>query len=1020
MSNAPSDTAITIIDADTGPRIALYEALYSIEGMTCAACTGKVQETIEALPGVKQVSVALMTNSATVQFEGLKEDAAKVVDEIEDIGFDCRLEDIKECGIPGAAKTVERTAMIKIEGMRSGECPAKVLDALTTSFQDRIIVNKEPTLADPVIQITYLPAPPEFTIRHIISRINASDPGFVATVYHPPTIEERSREIQQKDFKKLAIRLIICIIIAIPTFLIGIVWMSLVPSTNPVRSYFEQPMWAGRANRLEWALFFLATPVQFFIADVFHIKAFKELRAIWRPGSSVPILKRFYKFGSMSLLISLGVSIAYFSSIGLLAVAARSSGDSMGHHTTYFDSTVFLTMFLLLGKCLEAYSKSKTADAVSMLGKLRPSEALLLVDESAKQGRHMESASRGIKRIPVEMLEVGDTILVQNGGSPPADGLISVGQTKFDESSLTGEAKPVIKNVGDEVFAGTINRGNAVNVVIDAVDGESMLDQIVKVVREGQTRKAPIERVADMITGYFVPVVTLIAITTWVVWLSLGLTGHLPPQYLDVDQGGWPVWSLGFAISVFVVACPCGIGLAAPTALFVGSGLAAKYGILAKGGGEAFQEASMLNVIVFDKTGTLTEGGEPRVTDEKVFEHLDGGMVYSVAMKLEEASSHPLARAVLGFCEGKPRTIRTAVGGSGDVEEIPGRGMKGIINVEGSEGSSLSYEAIIGNEAFMAESGVPPLDGVVDALLHSWKSKGKSVVLLAMRPITTTSPTSVDPLPSSQFTLSAIFSATDPIRKESRAVVNYLQTNLHLQVWLISGDNHTTTHSVAAQVGIPLTNVIASVLPHEKALHVRRLQQLPPPPGSRGNAKRNIVAMVGDGINDAPALSTSDVAIAIGSGSDIALSTSSFVLLNSDLWGVVRLVHLSRKVLSRVRWNFAWACVYNIIAVPVAAGVLYPVGMRGGMGHAVGSGGSRIRLDPAWASLAMALSSVSVICSSLMLRTRWWGVGFRPVEGSGSSSGSGGEGWRRDEKEGKDGKGKSLVEERREEEGLVV
>lgn len=178
-----------------------------------------------------------------------------------------------------------------------------MLDALTTAFQDRIIVNKQPTLADPVIQITYLPAPPTFTIRHIISGINASDPGFAATIYHPQTIEERSREIQQREFKKLAIRLIICIIIAIPTFLIGIVWMSLVPRKNSVRAYFEQPMWAGRANRLEWALFFLATPVQFFIADVFHIRAFKELRALWRPGSSVPILKRFYKFGSMNLLV---------------------------------------------------------------------------------------------------------------------------------------------------------------------------------------------------------------------------------------------------------------------------------------------------------------------------------------------------------------------------------------------------------------------------------------------------------------------------------------------------------------------------------------------------------------------------------------------------------------------------------------------------------------------------------------------------------------------------------------------
>src|SRR5271169_1444856 len=295
------------------------------------------------------------------------------------------------------------------------------------------------------------------------------------------------------------------------------------------------------------------------------------------------------------------------------------------------------------GRYLEAYTKHKAADAVSLLAGLRPTEAIL------------DTVGEG-ERIPTDLLEVGDIVKVPNGSSPPGDGVIISGASKFDESSLTGESRPAHKQVGDPVYVGTVNVGGVVTVKLEAIGGSSMLDKIVDIVRQGQSNRAPIERVADTLTGYFVPVIVLLATLTWIIWVSLGVSGALPRRYLDVDEGGWVIWSLQFAIAVFVVACPCGIGLAAPTACYVGSGLAAKYGILVQGGGEAFQEASLVDCVVFDKTGTLTEGGEPKVTDLEIFIE-DRNKTLAIANELESASTHTLALAIRSYCENSISSI---------------------------------------------------------------------------------------------------------------------------------------------------------------------------------------------------------------------------------------------------------------------------------------------------------------------------------------------------------------------------
>lgn len=493
-----------------------------------------------------------------------------------------------------------------------------------------------------------------------------------------------------------------------------------------------------------------------------------------------------------------------------------------------------------------------------------------------------------------------------------------------------------------------------------------MLDEIVKVVREGQTRRAPIERVADVITSHFVPLVTLLAISVWIIWLSLGLSDSLPKDYLDVDAGGWPLWSLQFAIAVFVIACPCGIGLAAPTALFVGGGLAAKHGILVKGGGEAFQEASGLDCIVFDKTGTLTLGGEPAITDSEYLEDDDQEMILGMIRKLEESSSHPIAKALVAFCNArKTRDVQFMT-----IEEVPGKGMRGSYTIETSEGGVT--EVIIGNESLMSDYGVD-IPRTSSAILDSWKAQGKSVALMAMR-LTESKLSEV----ATRWRLIAIFAIADPLRPEAANIIRSLQ-NKGIDVWMISGDHPMTAYAVGEMVGIPQSNIIAGVLPDQKAEKIEYLQKSLSKSDGRSlfgrkreySHRRATVAMVGDGINDSPALTVADVGIAIGSGSDIAISSAEFVLISSNLTSLLTLIDLSRKVFTRIKLNFGWAMVYNLVALPVAAGVLYPIKSKG----------AHVRLDPVWASLAMALSSVSVVCSSLLLRSKLPYVGFRAKKG---------------------------------------
>ncbi|RAK98295.1 putative copper resistance-associated P-type ATPase [Aspergillus ibericus CBS 121593] len=952
-----------------------FVADISIGGMTCGSCSGAVTRGLEELSFVTEVSVNLLTHSGRVEFEG-REHIDDIVEKIEDLGYDASVNSVVPLILDrDEAAVEERTVSIHVDGMFCHHCPEKVIQALT-GLPD-VKVDGSLSVKNPILAVTYTPKPPALTVRKILQTIDTAHDLFTATVYRPPSIEDRSRAMQRHERRRLLTRFLFVLVVAIPTFLLGIVFMSLVPSRNKVRKFLEEPMWAGDASRLEWALFIMTTPVMFYGADIFHVRAMKEIYSLWRPGSRAPVLRRFYRFGSMNLLISAGTTVAYVSSLAVLIMDAAMESTSSTHSSTYFDTVVFLTMFILAGRFMEAYSKAKTGDAVASLGKLRPTEALLRVNASDadESGDCDRLAEDGYERINIDLLEVGDVVSIPHGASPPADGVVvGTGSYRFDESSLTGESRPVSKSAGDQVFTGSVNVGQPVEVKVSAIGGSSMLDQIISVVREGQSRRAPLERVADLLTSHFVPIITLIAILTFVIWLALGHSGTLPYDYLDVSRGGWTFWSLEFAIAVFVVACPCGLALAAPTALFVGGGLAARQGILVKGGGEAFQEASRLDAIVFDKTGTLTEGGSLQVSDHEAIT-TDARMMqvaWTLARKLEESSNHPIARAITTFCREKPSVTVS----SSDIEEISGQGMKGVFTLSVGDPSEKSdpavhYEAAIGNQHLLQSLATDDDDGHLSKVLSKYQAAGKSTAILALRRVDSNATNN----PS--FSTAVVFAISDSIRPDAAEVISKLQKR-KVNVFMCTGDNQTTAYAVADMVGIPHANVMANVMPGGKADFVRQVQDgnFTPRTDSEAesqrteNGPRSIVAFVGDGVNDSPALAAADVSIAMASGSDVAMNSASFILLNSELDTILQLVLLSRRVFNRVKLNFGWALVYNCCLVPVAAGVFYPIvsGHKHEMvGDAIVTVNTHWRLSPVWAALAMALSSISVVCSSLAL-----------------------------------------------------
>eukprot|EP01117_Protostelium_nocturnum_P017471 TRINITY_DN7107_c0_g1_i2.p1 TRINITY_DN7107_c0_g1~~TRINITY_DN7107_c0_g1_i2.p1 ORF type:complete len:664 (+),score=198.98 TRINITY_DN7107_c0_g1_i2:1944-3935(+) len=630
-------------------------------------------------------------------------------------------------------------------------------------------------------------------------------------------------------------------------------------------------------------LFVLSTPVQFWLGKSFYVSSYASLR---------------HKRANMDVLIAIGTSAAYFYSTFLVF---NSILDPKMHvMTLFYETSVILIAFVHLGRYLENLAKGKTSEAVTKLLDLAPRSALLIETDSEGQTKE--------RNVPLERIEEGDVIRVLPGSKIPVDGTVVSGSSKVDESMLTGESLPLSKSQGDSVVAGTLNTFGSITVRTEKTGENSTLGRIVELMEKAQSSKAPVQRLADSISGGFVPFVVVISAITLFVW-SL-----IPGS--SFENALWR------SISVLVIACPCALGLAVPTAIMVGSGIGASFGVLIKDA-QSLERAHKISALFFDKTGTLTEG-KPCVTDLLLLSEdewtenpssEDEARFWSLIGSAESNSEHPLGRCIyehsqeiLGFsslsCE--------------DFTAIPGRGLECTVS-----GTKIS----VGNRNLMRESTGGELSDKTERRVSELESKGKTVMLVSM-----------------DSKLVGLIAVADAIKPEAIEVIRKLKSN-GIQVKMVSGDNKTTALSIASQLSISPDNVHAQVLPGEKANVINEYREMHP---------KAVIGFVGDGINDAVALAAADVGIAIGAGSDVAIEAASIVLVKSDLRDVFTAIHLSRVVYRRIALNFAWAFLYNLIGIPLAAGVFIPI-----------FGWS---LPPMFAGIAMALSSISVVLYSLALK----------------------------------------------------
>jgi len=595
-----------------------------------------------------------------------------------------------------------------------------------------------------------------------------------------------------------------------------------------------------------WISLGLATPVQFIIGAQFYQGAWHGLKN---------------RTFNMDSLVAIGTSAAYFYSLFNL----------LNSGALYFETSALLITFVLLGKFLEAKAKARTNEAVKKLVGLQAKTARVI-----RNGKTFD--------MPISEVKIGDIILVRPGEKIPVDGVITKGQSTLDESMVTGESLPVDKNVGQKVIGATINITGSFEFRAEKIGPDTLLSQIIKFVQSAQSSKAPIQAFADKISAIFVPGVLIIAIITFFVWFFMA-------------QAGFEA-SILYATAVLVIACPCALGLATPTAIMVGTGLGAQNGILIKGG-EPLEMVQKVTTIVFDKTGTLTEG-KLVVTD------IIGENILPIAASLEYGSEHPVAEAVMA----KSRDAKIDLSDVSNFQAIPGKGVAGEI---------ASKKYLLGNRKLMLDFGVNVGNRIGE--IEKLENEGKTVMILADSKVL------------------GLIAVADKIKDTSKEAVEKL-SNMGLEIYMISGDNLRTAKAIAQQIGIE--HVLAEVLPQSKASEVKKLQD---------NGK--IVAMVGDGINDAPALAQADLGITMGSGTDVALETGQIVIIKNNLLDIITAIRLSQATFSKVKQNLFFALFYNTLGIPIAAGMLASIGLT---------------LRPEFAGLAMALSSVSVVSSSLLLK----------------------------------------------------
>jgi len=644
-------------------------------------------------------------------------------------------------------------------------------------------------------------------------------------------------------------------------------------------------MWTPSFFGKPYLLWALATPVQFWAGLRFYRGAWGALK---------------HRTADMNTLIAVGTSAAYlYSVVAVLFPGLFAAGGLMPDY--YFDTSAMIITLILLGRFLEARAKGQTSEAIKKLIGLQPKTALVIRD-----GKEME--------IPVEDVKVGDLVRVRPGERVPVDGVIREGYSSIDESMITGESIPVEKKAGDEVIGASINKTGSFQFEATKVGKDTTLAQIIRLVEEAQGSKAPIQRLADVIASYFVPVVIGVAVVTFIIWYFVGPAPSLTFAFLNF-------------VAVLIIACPCALGLATPTAIMVGTGKGAEHGVLIRSA-EALERSQQINTVLLDKTGTLTRG-EPKVTDIIAISPYSQEEVLWLAASAEHGSEHPLGEAIVKAASEKKLELSPA----SEFNAIPGHGVEALVE---------DKRLLLGNLRLIRERGLP-LNGLEGEAGRLW-AKGRTVMFLGI-----------------DNKVVGIIALADTLKPNAREALEELH-KMGIEAVMLTGDNRRTAEAIAQEVGID--RVLAEVLPENKAQEVKRLQE-----------EGRVVAMVGDGINDAPALAQADVGIAIGTGTDVAIETGDITLISGDLGGIVTAISLSKRTMTTIKQNLFWAFAYNTALIPVAAGILYlafgHAGVPAGLHFILGNYGF---LNPILAAAAMAASSITVVTNSLRLRS------FRPAK----------------------------------------
>lgn len=806
---------------------------YKIEGMTCAACSRAVERAFRKVEGAEEVSVNLATEKMNINYDEEKLKEEDIIKAVEKAGY--------------KAIPLTKPISLKVEGMTCAACSRAVERAVgKLSGVEGASVN----LATEKLTGAYDPE----AVNLIDIKNAVKKAGYKAVELEEEASGDYDREKKELAAKRLWNRFILSAVFTVPLIIVAMGPMVGMPLPT-----FMDP----HHNPLTFALIQLALTLPVLIAGrKFYQVGFRAL---------------FTGSPNMDSLISIGslAAVAY----GLFAIYHIYLGHDHYAHDMYFESAATILTLITLGKYLEAVTKGKTSEAIKKLMGLSPKNASVVRD-----GQELI--------IPIDEVEVGDIVIVKPGEKLPVDGEVVEGLTSIDEAMLTGESIPVEKSPGSKVYGASINKNGSIKYRATKVGKDTALAQIIKLVEEAQGSKAPIAKLADIISGYFVPTVIALALVSSLVWYFVGKD---------------TIFSLTIFISVLVIACPCALGLATPTAIMVGTGKGAEYGVLIKSGG-ALETAHKIDTIIFDKTGTITEG-KPKVTDIITLKHSEEELLL-LAASGEKASEHPLGEAIVNAAVEKGLTLK-------DTEAftaITGRGIE--VTIEGSE-------LLLGNKKLMTERDIS-LSEEIEETSHRLAAEGKTPMYIA-----------------EEGELIGIVAVADTLKSGSKKAIKKLH-DMGLKVAMITGDNKRTAEAIGKEVGIDL--VLAEVLPEDKAMEVKKLQE---------NGKK--VAMVGDGINDAPALAQAEVGIAIGSGTDVAIESADIVLMKSDIMDVVTAIQLSKKTIKNIKENLFWAFGYNVLGIPIAMGIWYALGGP--------------LMNPMLAALAMSFSSVSVLLNALRLKT---------------------------------------------------